>query len=96
MAAVEAGGDRQQLHEMIRRHSQAAAAAVKQEGKSNDLLARLAADPAFAGVNVNAAMAPAQFIGRAPEQVDEFVAEVVAPIRQRYASGGDSTTDLRV
>jgi adenylosuccinate lyase len=96
MAAVEAGGDRQQLHEVIRCHSQAAAAAVKQEGKSNDLLARLAADPAFAKVNVNAAMAPAQFVGRAPQQVDEFIAEVATPIRQRYAGAGCSAADLRV
>jgi adenylosuccinate lyase len=96
MAAVEAGGDRQQLHEVIRRHSQAAAAAVKQEGKPNDLLARLAADPAFAKVNVNAAMDPSQFVGRAPQQVDEFIAQVVAPIRQRYANAGGSVAELRV
>jgi adenylosuccinate lyase len=96
MAAVEAGGDRQQLHEVIRRHSQAAAAAVKQEGKPNDLLARLAADPAFAKVNVNAAMDPSQFVGRAPQQVDEFIAQVVAPIRQRYANAGGSAAEVRV
>ncbi|HUE72850.1 MAG TPA: adenylosuccinate lyase [Pirellulaceae bacterium] len=97
MAAVQAGGDRQQLHEVIRRHSQAAAAVVKQEGKPNDLLARLASDAAFAKVDVNAAMDPAQFVGRAPEQVDEFVAHVVAPIRQRYADAiGASAAELRV
>jgi adenylosuccinate lyase len=95
MAAAQAGGDRQTLHEVIRRHSQAAAAAVKQEGKPNDLLARLAGDPAFAKVDVNAAMDPAQFIGRAPQQVDEFLAHVVAPIRQRYPQGG-SAEELRV
>jgi adenylosuccinate lyase len=74
----------------------AAAAAVKQEGKPNDLLARLAADPAFAKVNVNAAMDPSQFVGRAPQQVDEFIAQVVAPIRQRYANAGGSVAELRV
>ena len=52
MAAVAAGGDRQELHERIRRHSQAAAAVVKQEGGRNDLIARLAADEAFAAVDL--------------------------------------------
>ena len=84
MAAVEAGGDRQQLHEVIRRHSQAAAALVKQEGGENDLLARLAADPAFARLDLNAAMDAKNFIGRAPEQVNEFIAHVVKPIRTKY------------
>ena len=58
MAAVAAGGDRQDLHERIRRHSQAAAAMVKQEGAPNDLLDRLAADPAFAKVDLDAALDP--------------------------------------
>ncbi|HEY1601217.1 MAG TPA: adenylosuccinate lyase [Pirellulales bacterium] len=86
MAATSAGGDRQDLHERIRRHSQAAAAVVKQQGRPNDLLERLGKDTAFAGVNLEAALDPARFIGRAPEQVDEFVESVVAPIRTRYAS----------
>jgi adenylosuccinate lyase len=92
MAAVEAGGDRQELHERIRQHSQAAAAVVKQEGGENDLLERLAGDEAFAGVDVAAALAPAQFVGRAPQQVDEFIAQVVDPIRKRYpqALGGEA------
>ena len=81
MAAVAAGGDRQDLHERIRRHSQAAAAVVKEQGGRNDLLERLAADPAFAKVDLAAALDPAQFVGRAPQQVDEFLAEVVEPIR---------------
>jgi adenylosuccinate lyase len=85
MAAVQAGGDRQDLHERIRRHSQAAAQRVKQEGAANDLLARLAADAAFANVDLAAATDARQFVGRAPEQVAEFLAEVVAPIRARYA-----------
>jgi len=86
MAAVAAGGDRQELHERIRRHSQAAAAMVKQQGAPNDLLDRLAADPAFAGVDLASALDPAKFVGRAPEQVDEFLAEVLEPIRSRYHS----------
>jgi len=84
MAAVAAGGDRQALHERIRQHSQAAAAQVKQHGKPNDLLERLAADEAFAGLDLAALADAAQFVGRAPQQVDEFLANVVDPIRARY------------
>jgi adenylosuccinate lyase len=93
MAAVAAGGDRQELHERIRQHSQAAAAAVKTEGLPNDLLSRLRADPAFAQVDLEATMDPAQFVGRAPQQVDEFLEQIVAPIRQRY---GSSVVDATV
>jgi adenylosuccinate lyase len=96
MAAVAAGGDRQDLHERIRRHSQDAAKAVKQEGQPNDLLQRLAADAAFAKVNMTAAMQPSQFVGRAPEQVDEFIAEVVEPIRRRYAGSGALSAEVKV
>jgi adenylosuccinate lyase len=96
MAAVQAGGDRQKLHERIRVHSLAAADAVKQEGKPNDLAERLAADPAFAKVNITAALDAAQFVGRAPQQVDEFVADVIEPIRQRYASACALTADVKV
>ncbi|MCI0359949.1 MAG: adenylosuccinate lyase [Planctomycetaceae bacterium] len=96
MAAVAAGGDRQELHERIRRHSQDAARAVKQEGKPNDLLERLRKDPAFAKVNVTAAMEPSQFVGRAPEQVDEFIAEVVEPIRRRFARSGRLSAEVSV
>jgi adenylosuccinate lyase len=96
MAAVQAGGDRQELHETIRRHSQDAARAVKQEGRDNDLLARLAADPSFAKVDVLGTLEPSQFVGRAPKQVDEFLAEVVDPIRQRYASTAALQAEVHV
>ena len=66
MAAVQAGGDRQELHERIRVHSQEAAQVVKQQGKPNDLLQRLATDKAFAGVNLAGALDSSQFVGRAP------------------------------
>ena len=66
MAAVAAGGDRQDLHERIRRHSQAAAAVVKEQGGRNDLMERLAADPAFAKVDLAAAMDPSQIRGPRP------------------------------
>jgi len=84
MSAVAAGGDRQELHERIRQHSQAAAEVVKQAGQPNDLLERLAADEAFRHLDVAAALHPSQFIGRAPEQVDEFLATIITPLRQRY------------
>lgn len=85
MAAVEKGGDRQALHERIRQHSQAAALVVKQHGGENDLLERLKKDDAFAGVDFNEALKPEKFVGRAPQQVDEFLKETVEPIRRKYA-----------
>ena len=85
MAAVERGGDRQDLHERIRRHSQAAAQVVKEQGGGNDLISRLAGDKAFAGIDFDQALEASKFVGRAPQQVDEFVSDVIAPIRRRYA-----------
>lgn len=96
MEAVKAGGDRQDLHELIRQHSQAAGAVVKQEGKANDLLDRLRSDEAFAAVNLDEMADPSQLVGRAPEQVDEFLAEVVQPIRDRYADKRATQEELRV
>lgn len=96
MAAVAAGGDRQDLHERIRQHSQAAAAEVKQHGRPNDLMARLAADPAFGGADLDAAIEPASLVGRAPEQVDEFLADVVEPIRARYLSQRSPAVEINV
>ncbi len=96
MAAVAAGGDRQTLHERIRQHSQAAGAVVKQEGGGNDLLDRLAADPAFAGVDLGAALDPAQFVGRAPQQTDEFLEQVVEPIRAKHAAALNATAEVHV
>ena len=92
-ATVAAGGDRQDLHERIRQHSQAAAAVVKQQGGANDLLARLQHDAAFAKVNLDAALDTSQYVGRAPQQVDEFIASVVRPIRDRYAGSLHATSD---
>jgi adenylosuccinate lyase len=84
MAAVEQGGDRQDLHERIRQHAQAAATMVKTEGGENDLLNRLRNDPAFNNVNIDAELEPSAFIGRSPEQVDELINEHIEPIRRRY------------
>jgi adenylosuccinate lyase len=96
MAAVAAGGDRQELHEQIRQHSLAAAAVVKNEGGKNDLMARLAADPAFARVDLGNLLDARQFVGRAPEQVDDFLAEIVAPIRAKYGARLAAEAELRV
>jgi adenylosuccinate lyase len=85
MAAVARGGDRQELHERIRQHSHAADAPLKQGETRNDLLDRLRSDSAFAGVDFDVFAAQGAFVGRAPQQVDEFLAGEVAPIRRRYA-----------
>ncbi len=96
MAAVAAGGDRQDLHERIRRHSQAAASAMREGGSANDLLERLEADEAFAKVDFPTVVDPRKFIGRAPQQVDEFLADVVEPIRQRYRGQMAQQADVTV
>jgi adenylosuccinate lyase len=84
MAGVRAGGDRQDLHERIRVHSQAAAAEVKQQGLPNDLISRLQQDDGFTGIDLAGALDARKYIGRAPQQVDAFVAEQIEPVRQRY------------
>ena len=96
MAAVRAGGDRQTLHEAIRTHSHAAARRVKAEGGENDLLARLKADPLFARVDIAAELAPARFVGRAPQQVDAFLAEHVAPILAAHLAKEDLEADIHL
>jgi adenylosuccinate lyase len=76
MAATKAGGDRQTLHEALRQHSHAATARIR-EGHDNDLVARLGADPQFAGIDLAAALETRGLAGRAAEQVEEFVAGAV-------------------
>ncbi len=82
MAAVEAGGDRQEIHEVIREHSIAAGLTVKQDGKPNDLIERLKNDPSMNSVDIDKLVDPKLFVGRSPEQVDDFCSEVVEPIRK--------------
>ena len=82
MEAVKQGGDRQELHERIRVHSMEAGKKVKEEGKPNDLLERIAADPAF-HIELEAlqkVMKPENFVGRAPQQTTEFLNGVIKPI----------------
>ena len=96
--AVRGGGGRQEVHERIRQHSIAASRALKDGASHNDLLDRIASDEAF-GISrdeLDRAMDPKRFVGRAPEQVDEFLEEIVEPL---LASGGaeDSVLeDVRV
>lgn len=82
MDAVKKGGNRQELHEKLRVHSQAAARVVKEEGGTNDLVDRIAADPAFmiTREEIQAILQPEQFTGRSSQQVDAFLQEVVRPI----------------
>ncbi len=85
MLGVQAGGDRQTLHEVIRKHSLAVAEAVSR-GAPNDLLDHLGNDPAFSEVkrsSLQAELAPARYVGRAPEQVGEFLAEYLDPLVAR-------------
>jgi adenylosuccinate lyase len=96
MAAVKAGGNRQDLHEKIRQYSQAAAGEVKRLGKPNDLIARLRSDPAFAKLNFEKVLDPTAYVGRAPEQVDEFIKAVVTPIRKRYQKQLGQKVELKV
>jgi adenylosuccinate lyase len=93
MGAVKRGGDRQELHERIRQHSVAAGNSVKREGKPNDLLNRIAADPIFDLTleQLFAELNPTSYIGRSVQQVEEFVAEHVAPALERYGSGAEAT-----
>jgi len=84
MAAVQAGGDRQALHERIRTHSLAAAAGLKEGSGENDLVARLGSDPSFPALDFDAVIDPSRFVGRAPEQVATFLTTEVEPIRRHY------------
>ena len=82
-------GDRQECHERIRQLSQQAGVVVKQEGRDNDLISRIRADPYFAPVvpELEALMDPGTFVGRAPQQVDEFLQEEVSPVLDKYGGG---------
>ena len=82
MQAVEKGGNRQELHERLRQHAIAAGKQVKEEGLPNDMVDRIAADPAFGLTKeeIVAGLVPENFVGRAPQQVEEFIAHILKPI----------------
>ena len=100
MTGVKAGADRQELHELIRKHSVATAEAIRAGAEKNDLLERLAGDPLLLKSRESIrsiAINPAVFTGLAGPQVSSFLKQHVAPIRRRYARDLDSKkTELRV
>ena len=98
MDAVKRGGDRQQLHEKLRVHSQAAARIVKEEGGRNDLIDRIAADPAF-GVtrqDIEKILDPQNFTGRSRQQVEDFLRDVIRPMLDENRALLGETQELSV
>ena len=91
MDAVKKGGNRQELHEKIRQYSMQAGARVKQEGLDNNLCELILADPMFmiSKEEMDAIMAPENFIGRCPQQVDEFIAGCVKPVLEANGVSDD-------
>ena len=99
MDAVKRGGDRQALHERIRVLSQEAGYHVKELGLSNNLIDLMAADPAFGMTKeeLSAHLDPSAYIGRCPEQVEEFLAGAAAPVLEKYAGALEGKeTELNV
>ena len=99
MDAVVRGGDRQELHERIRVLSQEAGRNVKDLGLSNNLIDLIAADPAFGMTKeeLTAHLEPSRYIGRCPEQVEEFLTQEVQPVLEKYADVlGEKETELKV
>ena len=95
MDAVKRGGDRQALHERIRVLSQEAGCNVKELGLPNNLIDLMAADPAFGMTReeLSAHLDPSAYIGRCPQQVEEFLSQEIKPVLERYApalEGGDA------
>lgn len=98
MDAVKACGDRQELHEKIRQHSMAAGRKIKEEGGANDLVDRIAADPAF-GMNreqITALMEPKNFTGCAEEQTERFLTDEVSPVLEKYKDRLGLEADINV
>ena len=98
MDCVKRGGDRQELHERIRTHSMDAAYRIKQGDGVNDLLERIAADPAFGMTlaELETALDPSRYVGRAPEQTEEFLKNEVQPILDASADELGLTADITV
>ena len=98
MDAVKAGGNRQELHEKIRTLSMEAGANVKQKGLDNNLLELIANDPSFnlSLEDLQKTMDPTKYVGRSPEQVDEFLAEEINPILEANKEILGLTADINV
>ena len=98
MAAVKLGGDRQELHESIREHSMDAAKKIKEDGGDNDLLDRMKADPAFAVIadQIDDLVDPVAFVGRAPEQVTEFLVNRINPLLDKWQDELESSSSEEI
>ncbi|MGN0441656.1 MAG: adenylosuccinate lyase [Acutalibacteraceae bacterium] len=98
MDAVKAGGNRQELHEKIRVHSMDASKVIKEEGGENDLLERIAADPAF-GVTLeqlHAIISPEKYVGRAPQQTEDFINNEVKNALKPYENMDNYKAEINV
>ncbi len=98
MDAVKAGGDRQELHEKIRQYSMQAAQRVKADGLDNNLLELIAADPAFGTdlASLQQLLRPENYVGRAPQQTEEFLADCVRPLLAEHAEELGRTAEIYV
>ena len=98
MECVKAGGNRQELHEKIRTHSMESAKLVKTEGKDNDLIDRIKADPAFAAIHgkIDSVLAPENFIGRAEQQTENFIRTEIDPILKANKQHLNITAQIHV
>ncbi len=98
MDAVKRGGDRQELHELIRTHSIAAGKRVKEDGEANDLIDRIAADPAFgmSKEEIVANLDPKNYTGRSASQVTEFIRDYVKPAISAYMADVETDAELKV
>ncbi|MBL8868057.1 MAG: adenylosuccinate lyase [Planctomycetia bacterium] len=97
MAAVRAGADRQHVHELVKTHSHAVTDRIKNGvGSATEIIDRLKGESAFAGVDFAGELEPSAFVGRSPEQVDEFLQNEIQPIRERYAGRTGRTVELHV
>ncbi len=98
MDAVKKGGNRQELHERLRVHSQAAARVVKEEGGENDLIDRICSDPAFmvTRAEIETILKPEQFTGRSAQQVEEYLSDVIRPLLAENAAALGEKQELSV
>lgn len=98
MSAVKRGGNRQDLHERIREHSMAAGKRIKEEGLDNDLIDRIANDPMFgmSRAEIEAELDPANYIGRSPAQVDDFLNDCVYPRIKPYLGGEEIHIEINL
>lgn len=96
MAAVQQGADRQEVHELIRQHSQAAAKNVKENAADNDLLDRLKDEALFSDVDLSDVLDASKYVGRAEEQVEALIADQISAVRHKYTEALAYKSELKV